>query len=640
LLRRACQIVLTASSALLFLAFGSSGILSAGVTALLVSAMPVVLVLLASSPRQSRRLTAALLTLWLVLAGSFCGVIWLSRAGLSATRVAGIPLSLGLLLVGFLRCDGAFGLGPGIDSRVFAEADGVEVADRQRAMPLLDRPWILTATVLSLVGVTLVGLWSARRTRSAEDFFVAGRDLGLWVTAMATMTAAFSGFVFLGGPGLTYRIGLASLFIVLPVGFTAGLLCWVVGKRLRLLAEIRETYTIPDALACRYDSRLTTALGGLVVLVGAVGYLGAQLLALAVLIEGVFGLRTTVGAWSLPLAMLFGLLVVLLYSVLGGMVAGAYTDLAQGALMLTAAVLVFGQALSVGGSFGEMYEKIASSESLAGLLDLEGGVSLLTGIGFFFVFGIGVLGQPHMLHKFFMLRDPRQLRWMPLVLGGSQAVCLLIWLGIGLAVPALVAEGRLAPLQHPDDATLTFLLQCTPELVAGLAIAGALAAIMSTADSFLNIGAAALVRDLPRLVGKPLHRELAWGRVATVLIAVGAASLALAYGDLIALLGTFAFGTLAAALAPCLAVGLNWTRVSAAAASASIATGLILNLGFEVLNRSAWLPQWPDLGLAGVALPSAVALAGSLTVLCLVSWLQGKGAEECIAEDVRLIMEF
>jgi drug/metabolite transporter (DMT)-like permease len=100
LLRRACQIVLTASSALLFLAFGSSGILSAGVTALLVSAMPVVLVLLASSPRQSRRLTAALLTLWLVLAGSFCGVIWLSRAGLSATRVAGIPLSLGLLLVG------------------------------------------------------------------------------------------------------------------------------------------------------------------------------------------------------------------------------------------------------------------------------------------------------------------------------------------------------------------------------------------------------------------------------------------------------------------------------------------------------------------------------------------------------------
>ncbi len=96
-------------------------------------------------------------------------------------------------------------------------------------------------------------------------------------------------------------------------------------------------------------------------------------------------------------------------------------------------------------------------------------------------------------------------------------------------------------------------------------------------------------------------------------IGLAAALLAWLYGDLVALLGTFAFGTFAAALAPALAVGLNWPGVTARAAAASIATGLVANLGLELLARRAPLP--------GGALPSAVALAASFTVLFAVSWL-------------------
>ena len=101
-------------------------------------------------------------------------------------------------------------------------------------MPVLDRPLVIYTTLAYLVVVLAVGLWTARRTRSARDFFIAGQGIGLFVTGLATMSAAFSGFIFLGGPGLTYRVGLGSLLIVLPVGFTAGLLCWVVGEPLRL----------------------------------------------------------------------------------------------------------------------------------------------------------------------------------------------------------------------------------------------------------------------------------------------------------------------------------------------------------------------------------------------------------------------
>ena len=505
-------------------------------------------------------------------------------------------------------------------------------------VPIVEQPWLTVASALSLVAVLAIGLWSGGRTRTAKDFFVAGRSVGLWVIAMATMTAAFSGFVFLGGPGLTYRIGVASLFIVVPVGFTSGLLCWVLAKRLRLLAEVEEVFTIPDALNSRFKSQLTTALGSVAILAGTVGYLGAQLLALGILIEAILGTRHFCGEWSLLVAMSIGLGVLLFYSVIGGMVAGVYTDLVQGAVMLVGSLLVFGQTLKVGGGIRGMTSSILASDGMASFFAPFGRVSFSVALGFFFVFGVGVLGQPQMIHKFLMLKRVEQLRWLPLVLGGSQVICLLIWVGIGLAVPALVAEGRLAPLDNPDGATLQFLLEFVPDALAGVVIAAALAAIMSTADSFLNIGAAVLVRDLPRVFGRPVHRQLAAARMATVILALVAAWLALAYGDLIALLGTFAFGTLAAALAPTLAVGMSWSRVSPAAASASIATGLIVNLGLEILPRVAALPEAMARVVGGFAIPSAVALAASFAVLSLVTWLGRDRADE-LPEAVRQIVE-
>lgn len=509
-------------------------------------------------------------------------------------------------------------------------------------MPLLDRPWIVAAAVAYLAAVLAIGVWSARRTRNARDFWVAGQSLGPLVTGLATMAAAFSGFVFLGGPGLTYRLGLTSLFINASVGFTSGLLGWAVAKRLRLLAEVRDVYTIPDAVGARYGSRVAAGTAAVAILVGTVSYLGVQLLALGRLLEPVLGLPDLFGSWSFPVALALGLGVLLFYSVVGGMVAGVYTDVLQGTLMMLAALVVFGYAMSSGGGLGEITASIAGSERFGRqFLEPFGATPVTTAFCFFFVFGVGVLGQPHMLHKFFMVRDPRQLRWVPFTLGFSQVLCLLIWLGVGLAVPALVAQGRLAPLERPDDAAPLFLLNFTPDAVAGLAIAGILAAVMSTADSFMNIGSAVLVRDLPRAFGRPVRDELLWGRVATVAVTLGATALAWVYGDLIALLGTFAFGTFGAALAPALAVGLNWKRVTAAAATASIATGAGLNLVLELWNRGS-LPGLEKPPFAAGVLPAAVSLAASFTVLFAVTtwgaWTSRRG-EPPLDEDVRAVME-
>jgi len=513
-------------------------------------------------------------------------------------------------------------------------------------MPILDRPVAVWTALAYLLVVVAIGVWSARRTRGPKDFFIAGQGVGLLVTGLATTSAAFSGFVFLGGAGLTYRLGVASFFICASTGFTAGMLCWVVAKRLRLLAEVREIYTVPDAILARYGCRRASALSALAVLVGTVGYLGAQLLALGVLVESIFGVGEMVARWGwpeaagLPLAMAAGAAVILFYSVAGGMVAGVYTDVFQGALMLGAALAVFVYALEAGGGLGGIFGSLASSDAFgADFLDPLSGVPALTGLGFFFVFSIGTLGQPHMLHKFYMLKDPRKLKWLPLVIAVSQSVCLLIWVGVGLVVPALVARGEMAALANPDQAAPEFLLAHVPAALAGVVFAGVLAAIMSTADSFANVGAAALVRDLPRAFGRPVGDELTWGRWAVVGLTVVAGVFAWAYGDLIALLGTFAFGTFAAALAPALAIGLNWRRVTKHAAIASIATGLVLNLGLEFLARQTFFPTLPKPPLPPGVLPTALSLVVSFAVLFLVTWLGPAPPEEGFESDVEAVME-
>lgn len=492
-------------------------------------------------------------------------------------------------------------------------------------------PTVAWAVLLSLLAVTGVGLWAARRTRTSRDFFIAGQTVGLVVVALATMSAAFSGFVFLGGPGLTYRLGLGSLFIVAPVGITTGLLCWTVAPRLRFLAGLREVYTVPDVLAARFGGRWVPGLAATAIVIGCVGYLGAQLQALGLVIEAVFGLRPALGSWGLPVGMGVGLVLVMLYAVAGGMRAGVLTDVLQGGLMMVAAIAVVVVAWRVTGGLHAAARAITTSESF-GPSFLDPGTSLpaATALSFWFVFSVGVLGQPHMLHKFFMLRDPRDLRWMPLAVAGSQSVCLLIWVAVGLAVPAMVAAGTLAPLANPDDATPVFLVAAAPAWVAGLVFAGVVAAIMSTADSFVNVASAALVRDLPRAMGLRVRRELSWARAVVAGLLVASAVFALAYGDLIALLGTFAFGTFAAVLAPVLVVGLTWRRVTRTAALASMATGLVANLGLELAGRAG-------LGPPGGVLPSALALGSSFGVLLAFSWL-APSRREPLPEDLEFVL--
>ena len=494
----------------------------------------------------------------------------------------------------------------------------------QAALPNAARPAVVAVGVIYFAVIVGISVWAARRTRTARDFFVAGNGIGLVALTVASVSVSVSGFAFIGGPGFIYAVGLGAMYIVLPAAVTNVMGAWVLAKRMRLLGEARNLITVPDAIGARYRSPAAQGLAAIAMLVGIVGYMATNALAMGVVINSIFGVGLGWGIW-------IGMGVTLAYSVSGGILAGIYNDVFQGTLMAIASVLVFLFVLGFGGGLGEISRTILAQDPT--FLGPWGKLTPLAALSFFFVFSMGSLGQPQAVHKYYMLRDPLQLKWYPLLKTLGLVLVLLLYFSVGVGVKAFVLSGRLSPLASPDQATPSLLLNATPIILAALVFSGIAAATMSAANSFINIGAAIVSHDLPVAFGRRVKNELRWGRAVTILIAVTAAITAQLSGTMVAFLGIFGWGLFASTLVPALAVGLNWRGATRQGAIASIVTGLVITLALET---AAYLKafRFP----AGVT-ASAIAMVSSFLVFFVVSWLTRRDAESAIDPDVRLVME-
>ena len=469
---------------------------------------------------------------------------------------------------------------------------------------------LVSVSVYMLVCVA-VGVWALRRTRSTHDFFMAGRNLGVMLTAFAVFSSTMSGFGFVGGPGLVYRMGMSSVWMVVCSGIGFMISFALLGKRIRLFAELRECISLPDVVAARYRSESVRAWVSVAILLGVMGYLATQILAMAVVLQDILRQSAALPGISLELCVFISCAVLVFYSVTGGIVASVYTDLIQGAVMIVAAALVFLKVVfTYDGGITEMNQIIQADDPEA--IGPWGTLGMIGCLSWFFLFALGGAGQPHVVTKIMMNKRVRDARRILPVSVLGYFVTGLLWIGIGLVMRALVVSGAHPVLDTPDAAAPQFLQQYAHPLLAGVVFAGLFAAIMSTADGFLNIGTAAVVHDLPKaLKGITINRALLWARVTTVVIAVAAAIFALYTGDLVALLGAFGWGTFAAALAPVVAIGLNWKRATASAATVAVVASLAINFGLKVMGVA--LPFNIDVG--------AFSLAVSLTLFVGISLL-------------------
>lgn len=456
--------------------------------------------------------------------------------------------------------------------------------------------------LIYIAAMTGIGIAAWRCTRDLGDYLLGGRRIGPWVTALSAGASDMSGWLLLGLPGYAYVAGLEAGWIALGLLVGTWLNWRLVAGRLRVATEAADdALTIPEFIARRFPAQgaALRSLGALFILFFFTIYTSAGLVAAGKLFETVFG-------WDYSLAVVAGTVVVVTYTFLGGFLAVAWTDLVQGLMMAAALVIVplvaFGEQGGVGAAIDTL--QAAQPQLLDVFTDRAGAPLGVIAIVSLLAWGLGYFGQPHILVRFMAIRDPREMAtarriamtWVALTLLGAVLVGIA---GItGLDTPLSGADSEkvfmhlVAALFHP--------------VTAGMLLAAILAAIMSTADSQLLVASSALTEDLYRALGRPQPdpRRLVWaGRLAVVLVAAIALTLALQPGSRILDIVAYAWAGFGAAFGPVLLFTLYWKRMNGRAALAGmLAGGLTVVLWRHIAPIEGLYEIVPGMVLAGVAI--------------------------------------
>ncbi len=452
-----------------------------------------------------------------------------------------------------------------------------------------------------------IGYWANTRMESSKEFLVAGQTLGFFVMAIAAFSSIQSGFGMIGHTANTYAWGIQAIVaaaLLLPLAFA---LSWfLLGARLYRIARTHDVYSVPDVIRVRYPDRSAHLAMSVAMFVGAVAYMTAQVTAMGVIVAIIFDTSVTWGA-------IIGSVVVATYTIAGGMLAAVWTDLVQGLLMIVMAIATFFVATNTVGGWSSMLATIEDFDP--GFLQLDATQPITWVLAFVFLAIIGTAAQPQLVTKFLMLRSPSELRWGAMVAAVAYAITTLFALSIGLATRALTAQGRAPELENIDNTTTWFLDNMTSPAFAGFVLAGLLAAIMSSASSFITIGASALTRDLMSSMGRTVTRELLWSRLASAFVVLCSLLLALYLTQVVFLLGAIGWAAFASAMFAPIVLGLYWRRATGMATTVAVTFALVSNMALTVLTSEGiiTLPSYMQSG--GIVIGLSMLLFVALSVL-------------------------
>lgn len=475
----------------------------------------------------------------------------------------------------------------------------------------------IVLAAIYFIAILLIGYVAGKKTKGMSEFMIGGQSLSLWVTSLGIMAAVMSGWTWLGNPGYTYSVGYsgAMKYIVFnAIGMV--LSCLVLAKPVRVISSRAKCYTLPDILAARWgDNRTIRLLSSLIILIGCLTYLVSQWSAMGTALQPVLGCSYRTGV-------LIGAVIITAYVVAGGMLASMWTNFVQMIIMFFVAIVLVSKSVGAVGGFVEMNTALAAlNPNYVQPWYEEAGFGITSVLSFsmlvvMFCYG----GQPSVNTKFMMIKDTKQLRWMPLISSVALIVgCATVY--AGLAGIILVDNGTIAAPERPDLIIMSVISGIFSPTVSALILVAVMAAVMSTAESYLFSSASTLVHDLMVNVFKLNKTDkeiLKLSRIFMALIAVLTVALSLEPPAMISAVGGQAFGAFCAGFGPVLYLGLRWKRVSSKAAIAGMATGLavggILPLIDSVFKLNV-MPNW-TIGGVGVIL--------SFTVTFIVSLLSKK----------------
>lgn len=436
---------------------------------------------------------------------------------------------------------------------------------------------ICLAIAVYLIAMLGVGVWFSKRNNSVDDFYLGGRKLGPFVTAMSAEASDMSSWLLMGLPGVAYLSGLAEASWT-AIGLAVGTyLNWlIVARRIRRYSHQIDAITVPQFFSKRWgdERNLLSAIAAVVIMIFFVPYLASGFSACGKLFASLFGINYVS-------AMLISAAVIVIYTVMGGFLAASFTDLVQSIIMTVALVVVLGFGVAQAGGMEAVMD---NARSLAGYLSLvnihdpaTGGsapYSLLT-ICSLLAWGLGYFGMPQVLLRFMGIRSEKELKL-------SRRVA-IVWVVISMAAAVFIGiVGRsiagLDYLSNSDaenifvDAAIMFL----PPVLAGFACAGVLAAAISSSDSYLLITASAVSQNLYRGIVKKdaTEKQVMWcSRITLMLITLVAMAIAWNSNSTIFGITAFAWAGFGAAFGPLMLFSLFWKRTTRAGAIAGMVAG-------------------------------------------------------------------
>ncbi len=510
---------------------------------------------------------------------------------------------------------------------------------------------ILIAMVVYMAAVIIIGvLYAKRANKNSEAYFLGGRSLGPWVTAMSAEASDMSGWLLMGLPGVAYWCGLADAFWT-AFGLAVGTyLNWlIVSKRLRRYSvRANNAITLPEFFSNRFREKKKTIMfiAAAFILIFFTVYAASCFVTCGKLFSTLFDLP------YVPM-MIIGAVFVLLYTLLGGFLAESISDFMQAIVMIVALTLIVILGTVQAGGLGAVVEnakEIPGFLEFFGLatpvLDANGQQIVEAGKPVFgaaaeygwlsvcsmMAWGLGYFGMPQVLLRFMAIRSEKEL-------GRSRRIA-MVWVAISLAVAVFIGIiGRqIYPTEHltksaAENIFITLSTHSLPPLIAGFVMAGILAATISSSDSYLLIAASAFAKNIFQGIckKKATDKQVMWvSRITLLVLAAIGIVIALDENSVIFQIVSFAWAGFGATFGPLMIFSLFWKRTTKAGAIAGMVSGagmvFLWKLGLSQLG-----------GVFGIyeLLPAFLFSALCIVVVSLLSRKPAKEVEEDF-EAVRL----
>lgn len=440
---------------------------------------------------------------------------------------------------------------------------------------------IILAFVLYLSMMVVIGMRYMKNNETSSDFFLGGRQVGPWMTALSAEASDMSGWLLMGLPGLAYLGGMKEAFWT-ALGLVVGTyLNWlIVAKPLRKCTiAFGDSVTMPEFFTHRFKdkSRVLSTISVILIIFFFTIYTASGFVACAKLFNSVFGMDYHLG-------LLLGVAVILVYTILGGYLAVCATDFVQGTLMFIALILagvimmvVLGGPSEAMAKVGEFSQRAISGEFGQQMQDkfLSNQNYSVMSIVSALAWGLGYFGMPHILVRFMGIRSNKDVALSRRI----ATVWVVIAFAGALLVGALGTVYHLPQVLSPAAAETIFSVSIQhmfPAFIAGIFLCAILAAAMSTADSQLLVASSAFSHDIYKgLIKKDASAKeiLLVSRIAVLVISVIGFVLAWDENSSIFSLVSYAWAGFGATFGPLVLLALFWRNATAKGATAGLIVG-------------------------------------------------------------------